>query len=448
MEIAELPVEQPAASSRKHPKVYPAREHAPVDVPLSDLLDARGRLRLNPDVEAKGYFTIQLTKGLVRLQARGFVGLIPLNDRVVVDVRPRVPVANLGRLLRMSGYIPPFLDAERGYMTDPTWNESLVDLYARWLASRIDAIASAGLLRGYERREETSSFPRGRIQTDATLTRLRPRGIRHRAVSSWFERTADIPANRCLKYAAWFIAGRLSRVGSRTASRRELLQRLSALYELFASVPLDHSLAFLDDPLVTGARPLPSVREYYRPALDLGVAIIRHHAIDVEAKRQVLDLPSMVLNMDKIFESYLRNTLRAEAKRADWGVEVLDGNTAGKKLLFDNPPTEHAKPDIVCRDGDGRWPIVVEVKNVPVKGNSSRAAIEQVTTYAATYRCNCVVLAHPRRRHQNWAGLRLQGNIGELAIYQYVFDLNAPDLVTQEREFGEAMFDLCPGESG
>jgi 5-methylcytosine-specific restriction enzyme subunit McrC len=440
---AELPGEQLTAGSKKHPRVYHVREYEPVDVPLSDLLDARGRLRLNSDVEAKGYFTVQLVKGLVRLQARGFVGLIPLNDRVVIDVKPRVPVASLGRLLRISGYIPSSLGAERAYAKDPAWNESLVDLYARWLVSRIDVIASAGLLRIYDRREETSSFPRGRIRTEATHTRLRPRGVRHRAVSSWFERTADNPANRCLKYAVWFLAGRLSIMGSRTASRRELLQRLNTLYGLFSSIPLDHSLAFLDDPFVSGARRLPSLREYYRPALDLGVAIIRRHAMDIEAKHQIFDLPSLVLDMNKIFESYVRNTLQVEEAKVNLEVEILDGNTAGKKLLFDDPPSEDATPDIVYRDGDGRWPLVIEVKNVPVEGGSSRAAIEQVITYAATYRCSCVVLAHPRGTHQTWSGLRLQGNIGELAVYQYGFDLGAEDLESQEREFRVAMLDLC-----
>ena len=90
---AALSAEQPARAPAKHPIVYRVREYDPVDVPLSDLLNAKGRLRLNPDVESKGYFTVQLTKGAVRLQARGYVGLIPLNDRVVIDVKPRVESA-------------------------------------------------------------------------------------------------------------------------------------------------------------------------------------------------------------------------------------------------------------------------------------------------------------------------------------------------------------------
>lgn len=444
---AALPAEQPARAPAKHPIVYRVREYDPVDVPLSDLLNAKGRLRLNPDVESKGYFTVQLTKGAVRLQARGYVGLIPLNDRVVIDVKPRVPVGNLGHLLRVSGYVPSSLGAERPYATDPAWNESLVDLFAGWLAARVDVIASEGLLLLYKQREEATSFPRGRVLAGATLTQLRSRGIRHQAVSSWFARTADNPANRCLKYAIWFLAGRLATLGSRTASRRQLLQRLGALYELFASVPLDHSLSFLSDPLVTGARAVPSLRPYYRPALDLAMAIVRRYAVDVEVTHRGVDLPSMVLDMDSIFEAYLRNTLQAEAARAGWRVAVLDGNTAGKKPLFDDPPSENATPDIVFRTAEHRWPLVIEVKNVPVNGNSNRVAIEQAITYAAAYRCNRVVLAHPRARNQDKARLRLQGRIGDLAVYQYVFDLEAADLLVEESKFADSMFDLCSTDS-
>jgi len=155
----------------------------------------------------------------------------------------------------------------------------------------------------------------------------------------------------------------------------------------------------------------------------------------------------MVLDMDSIFEAYLRNTLQADAERAGWGVAVLDGNAAGKKPLFDHPPSENATPDIVFRTAEHRWPLVIEVKNVPVNGNSNRGAIEQAITYAAAYRCNRVVLAHPRARNQDKARLRLQGRIGDLAVYQYVFDLEAADLLAEESKFVDSMFDLCRTDS-
>jgi 5-methylcytosine-specific restriction enzyme subunit McrC len=430
--------------ARRRFHVYPAVEHELLDVPLDALLDSRGRLVVNEDVEAKGYFTVQLARGAVRLQARGFVGLIPLNERVAIDVRPRVPVRNLGRILRVSGHVPRSLGSERRYRTHPEWNESLVDLYAGWLIDRLEVIASEGLLRDYVRRGDSSSFPRGRIRTDATLTRLRTRGVRHKAVSNWFERSADNEANRCLRYAVWFLAGRLSGAGPRTAGRRELLQRLGALFEVFSSADLDHSLAFVHDPVVTGARSLPSLRDYYRPALDLALMIVRQHAVDMEAKRRALVLPSIVLDMDKVFEGYLRNLLREEVVRAGRGRKVLDGNTDAKKLLFDRPPSELATPDIVFREGNGDCPLIIEVKNVPVKSVSKRSALEQAITYAASYRCKSVVLAHPCTASQE-SGLRLQGRIGGLSVHQFIFDLGAADLSKEEEEFKRAVFGLLSG---
>jgi 5-methylcytosine-specific restriction enzyme subunit McrC len=430
------------------PEVHSVREHQTVDVPLGDLVDPSGRLRINPEVEAKGYFTVQLKKGQVRLSATGYVGLIPLNDRIVIDVRPRAPIGDLGRLLRISEHAPPALAVDRDYEWDPAWNESLLDLYAYWLVERIEEVTVSGLLRDYMRHEEVTSFPRGRIHTDATQTRLRTRGNHHQAVSSWFERTVDNDPNRCLKYAMWFIAGRLAKLKPRTAKRGRLLQRLSALYARFDGVPLELSLSFLSDPMVTGARQMPSVRSYYRPALDLSVAIIRRHAFGLKATSKDLRLPSIVLDMNKIFEAYLRTVLRRQLAAPRLDAQVLDGNKEGKKPLFDAPPSEDATPDIVCRDREsGSCSLIVEIKNIPAQGNPPRDSIEQAITYAAAYRCDRVVLAQPRGYRQEFSGLRLHGRIGDLAVYQYVFDLNPSHLALEEEAFAEAMLRLMAESS-
>jgi 5-methylcytosine-specific restriction enzyme subunit McrC len=447
MEVEALePREAEIAEDPQKPKLYRIPEHAPADVPLTDLLDASGRLRLNPEVESKGYFTIQLHKGRVRLQARGFVGLIPLNERVVIDVRPRVPISNLSRLLRLSRHLPDVLPAERGYALDDAWNESLLDIYARALITHFQRIASAGLLRDYERRQADSSFPHGRLLAGETVTRVRSRGISHTATMSWHERSVDNACNRCLKYAIWFLATRYIRLRASPHARRELHQQLNALHPVLSGVKLDHSLQFIEDPLVRGTRPLPTLRTYYRRALDIAVAIILEHAVEVESNKrpESLRLPSLILNMSSLFEAYLRNTLRSRAKADGWNARVLDGNTEGKKLLFDHAPSEDATPDIVVRDlATGECSVLIEVKNIPVKYWSPRAAIEQAVTYGASYRCNRVVLAHPCDSDHEPQGLRLLGRIGDLAVYQYLFNLGTADLVTEENCYGRAVGQLA-----
>jgi len=433
-----------APDAKPAPIVYNLEEYATAEVPLSDLVDDDGQLRLNSDVQARGYITVQLIKGRVSLQATGCVGLIPLNERVVINVVPRVPVANLSRLVRVSRYMPDSLLSERGYERGDEWNESLLHLYARTVIERVEMIASSGLLREYRRDEVDTSFPRGRVLLGPTYGRLRPKGITYKVTTSRFEHTSDNAANRSLKYTIWFLADWLNRLPRTTGGHRELLLRLGTLYELFGGeVPLDHSLAFLRDPQVRGARPLPSLRQYYRPALDIAVAIVLEHAIKFEGEKTAVELPSLVLNMSKVFEGYLRAVLRTHAVNSSWDVEVLDGNTEGKKPLFDQAPSEDATPDIVLRDRrDGRYPVIVEVKNIPADGNSSRSAIEQAVTYAAAYRCDRLVLAHPRGHGQAFSGLRLQGRIGGLSLYQYVFNLASDSLDNEDSRFSQAIVGL------
>jgi 5-methylcytosine-specific restriction enzyme subunit McrC len=345
-------------------------------------------------------------------------------------------------------HAPDLLLRSRKYAHDPLWADSLLDAYAYGLLDRMDEIASNGLLREYQRRVETTSFPRGRILTGSTIRQLHVRGIRHQAVASWFERDPDNAANRCLKYALWFLAQRLSReVSTAGKQRRHLLDRMAPLYAMFSEVTLDHSLAFLRDGLVTGERRLPSLRAYYRPALDIATAIILEHGVKVEAAGDSIRLPSLVLNMNRLFEHYLRNALRIQGDQQEWKHEVLDGNTDGRALLFDGTPSEDATPDIVLRDpATSRCPLIVEVKNVPLKGlHSDRSAIEQAVTYGVSYRCNRVVLAHPRSHSGDFTGLRLQGKMGELAVYQYVFDLSTDPLESEEAQFAAAIRELMAG---
>jgi 5-methylcytosine-specific restriction enzyme subunit McrC len=339
-------------------------------------------------------------------------------------------------------HAPDLLLRSRKYAHDPLWADSLLDAYAYGLLDRMDEIASNGLLREYQRRVETTSFPRGRILTGSTIRQLHVRGIRHQAVASWFERDPDNATNRCLKYALWFLAQRLSReVSTDGKRRRHLLDRLAPLYAMFSDVTLDHSLAFLRDGLVTGERRLPSLRAYYRPALDIATAIILEHGVKVEAAGDAIRLPSLILNMNRLFEHYLRNALSIQGREQQWEHEVLNGNKDGRKLLFDDAPSEDATPDILLRDRiTRRCSLIVEVKNVPLKGiHSDRSAIEQAVTYGVSYRCNQVVLAHPRSYSDDSSGLRLQGRMGDLTVYQYVFDLSTDPLEDEEARFAAAI---------
>lgn len=422
------------------PRVIPCEEQGPVEIPLEDVLEPSGRVRLNPQIQRGDFFAVSLKAGKLSLRARGYIGYIPLTQDIVVHVRPRVPISNLTRLVNLSGTPPTPLTSIRSYATTEEWTDSLLDIYAAALIDRVETILTAGLMREYVRREEVSSFPRGRVLVHQTNQKLRPRGIRHAAAIAWFDRTADIAVNRCIRYALWVLARRYIALTSQSKHQRPLHRRLNALFAVFGDVELDHTQSFLASPEVTGQRPLPTLRAYYRDALDVSRAIIEQRAVLIESPAGPLRLPSIVLNMNYVFEAYVRNVLRIYAETNGWPETVLDGNEEGKKDLFNERPSELATPDIVVSGPDGTARLVLEVKNVPVKDLfSERDAIDQTATYALSYRTTRAVLVHPRKSSFQTAGLRLLGVIDDIEIYQYRFDLGATQIERQEELFGEAI---------
>src|SRR5438105_4267605 len=82
------PIEESSTSGRN---LYSAEEYGVVQLPLAQVLEG-DQLRLYPEVTAKGYFSVAANGAQLLLRAGHHIGLIPINDRVAIDVRPRIPL--------------------------------------------------------------------------------------------------------------------------------------------------------------------------------------------------------------------------------------------------------------------------------------------------------------------------------------------------------------------
>ncbi len=69
---------------------------------MSEVLSTTGALDILPDVKSKSYFEIDYRAGQLLLVAGKYVGLIPINSRVVIDVRPKVALKGLLRILNLA----------------------------------------------------------------------------------------------------------------------------------------------------------------------------------------------------------------------------------------------------------------------------------------------------------------------------------------------------------
>lgn len=428
---------------------YECEEYGTVPIALSELLDENGDLDMHDEVQ-NGYFQAYFQRKTVHLRAEGYVGYVPINDRVVVYIRPRVPLANLTRLAHISNVQLRVLSTARGYESFDSWSDSLADLYARELCTQARTLVGNGLLKEYQRREQTTSFPFGRLDVGRTVQRQLGRNVRHRAETTYFQRSADNAVNRCIKYALWSLAqhyiGTKPSTKEAKAEKRSRLQDLNNLYPAFDSVELDHSLAFLDDPVVQGSRELPSLRAYYRPSVDVAAMVARRQGLNLETATSAnIRLPSLTVHMPTVFEEFLRNVLSQHAVANGWDADVVGGDDdPGTIPLYDTRSDPVANPDIIVRPHDqSARPLVMDVKYVPAKDLPKRESVEQVVTYAAAYGTGRVVLIHPCMEGQA-SGLTNLGRIGPVEVKVYRFNLGAEDLESEIAAFCTSVETLLP----
>lgn len=450
----------PGAMQGNGRKSYPVEEHGVVSVPFEDLM-TNGTLDLYPEVTGKNLFSVGLSKDSLVFRAAGYVGKIPVNDRVLIEVQPRVPFANLERVLRISLREPLSLAPhKRSYAEDARPTPSLLRSFADALVGALAAVEAGGLHRQYVRETADTSYPRGRILMSETMRRHEARGIHHRATVSWFEPSVDTAPNRCLKYAVWYLARQFQHAG-RDPDNRALVGRLSRLYRLFDGVRLDTRRDFLSSPLILDPGKLPSTRAYYYQALRLATIIARDSGVAFGERGGDVDLTSMVVNLEKVFEEYLRLVLAGRLDDARIGIRVLDGNDTGfgggAKRLFDIKNQDeigkkrNATPDIVLRRSDAdessaRHPAILDVKYKIFEPGADRDDIDQVVTYGASYGAPNLVIAHPHHKKSKH-GLQTVGRIGSMALYQYAFDLSADRLDEEEEAFASSVGSLIADDA-
>ncbi|MGA4779810.1 5-methylcytosine restriction system specificity protein McrC [Cellulosimicrobium sp. AB352] len=433
--------------------VRSAREYGEVDLEPSDILDADGNLLVLEWVRDR-YVTASFRKGRPYIQALGVCGVFPLTDRVIVHVQPRFPSENMTRMVNACGYVPTAIRAFRTYGVDEEASAWISDTLADSFLDTLDVIRQRGLMKEYVRESESSSFPHGRIDSTKTMQRLASRGIKHRAAYSWWERSADITVNRCLRAALRKLHARYDRTsgpGQRRQRRqfakgeRHRMARIASGMSLLRYVQDDPNHMCLRDRRVRGLQELPEPRSYYRAALDLAVAILMDRGVDLDRPGATLRLPSVVINSETLFEEYIRTSLKD--RFADLGVEVVDGNQAEGHLPLYTEPTAamtglvpeapawketpaKTQPDVLFRDFRGRVPLVADVKYTLVTDSAKRASVEQVILYAVRYGCRVAMTIHPRP-HGGEAGLRVSGRIGDVLVLQYRIDLSALDFAEE-----------------
>lgn len=421
-------------------KTFTAFERQPTSIPISEVLAPNGALEIFPEVHSKGYFDLDFRGGELVLVSGKYVGHIPLNSRVLVDIRPKVGIVRLSQLLEKAHEPLQCLDFyKRAYKTDELRGDTIFEVLVRALVEAVKKIATEGVFKENVHVGGDLSTIRGRVNVIETVRRLNARGIQTRASCNYFEFQIDNAPNRLIKYALWYSGNHLATIKS---ENRVLRRELAELYRYFESVPLDVSMRFISRVRsYLSSRHIPSTRDYYLEACDIALAIISDSGLDLLGEGRDIHLASFLLDMESVFEQYIRNVLKDASPMVRSGRVVMDGNKEGRGWLFSDAKSHEARPDFFVK----RNAVVEVLGDVKYKPRISEQDRYQVIAHSLSFGAQKALIVMPGANAED-SRLERLGKVGTnpgVDLYVYRFNLEAQDLEPEEAKFADAVYALA-----
>jgi 5-methylcytosine-specific restriction enzyme subunit McrC len=437
--------EYPVITKRQ---VFVGEEQGEIPVPI-ELIFKDGKLDIYEDVLRRNFFRLFLKTNKLIFQAAGFLGIIPINDSVAIEVRARVPVDNLERLLQLTPqYTPEILRGRlRNFGLNSVTVPSLLDLLATRLLDAVKEVRAEGLHYLYTQRVHFNSSPAGRILPFQSAKLQNSTGRRLAVASSAFVRTFDTAPNRCLRLSVKILhdvyQGMRNRKGARV-----IASQLAIAGSYLEIAKLDYSLDFLSDPLVRNPWLLPTTRSSYSSALSVAKMILKNQSVNIRSQGPDILLSSLLVNMEEVFEGYLRAVLTKHLNTNE--LSVLDGNLnepAGAARPFFDEDTikgRPATPDVVIGrlSPQASTELLIDAKYKPVQNLPDREDINQILAYTLVYGCGRVALAY-RRRRATESNIMSIGTVAGIEIFKISVDLGAVDLQEEEKQLADAIRPFC-----
>ena len=424
--------------------VYKAIERGELAIPLQNIVDENGEVTVLSDVQAHGYFDITFRKNQLHLTAGHFIGQIPLNDNVIIDVRPKVPIRNLVNLVGKSGRDIKLLDFyTRTYAGLKNPPENIFEFLCRCLSMELRWIVKEGVYREYVRLEESTTMPRGRLLFGRTIGRRWSKGEAYKLDVSYFQLTPDTPHNRLIKYTLWYCLHHVQALGG---FDNKLLRELSMYHAMFAPVALDRSRSFVEPIMLTLAKEkLPVIRHYYENIERVCLAIIENVGMDLMCQGRDYETASFIMNLADVFEGYVFYIAKRAALEYDRSVRVLDGNAEGKRFLFRDSTRYEAKPDVTFERGS----VVLLVLDSKYKEKLGESDRYQIISHALAYNANVAIHVLPGTALS--AGLEYVGTVGNKAsikLYAYRLDIESEALDQAEKAFCASIAEILSDQDG
>lgn len=344
-------------------EIVECEEFGEIEVRISRLLE-NGELALDPRIQGRGYLNVALAKGQVLFRADRHVGLIPINSHFAVRVRPRASIANLSYMIAHSGVAPVAIPAySRGYLPRFEGAANVEQIYRRSLVAGANRIVERGLMKTYQKDENPPKW-RGRLLASETVRRHVSKGIKYRKEFSFSTLSLSSIENIAMRAALLQLTRWLEaedRKSPDLTEARRLERHFSAVSEW------TEPTSALVSQLGRRIGVLPPQLAYYRDPLWMAFLMLQRAIPDVGADGSVA-LDSLITDVSKVFEAYVRRGLVDRADREAW--RITDGNLRPSSFFTDNG-TYEVKPDIVV-SAHGKPIAVLDAKYKPSPKENDR----------------------------------------------------------------------------
>jgi 5-methylcytosine-specific restriction enzyme subunit McrC len=429
MQLRSLAWTEPLAQSTK---IIQAFERGECSLSLTDFLDGDGAFRLLEFAQNRIFVEVRHAGDSLKLRIGGIVGRLPLNEKMALDIEPKFPIQNLSRIIeraRISGAkIAPIDRIYKAIVRSEYSTDALVRSFAVYLRE----LLQIGIHKGYERSARVGQ-PRPRLDIRRTQQLYWSRGDWGTAAMVSFDLTADNEVNRLLKRACMLAYSLARGMADCEETRATLREGLLVLARVDAS-----KLNLITFDAVAALRSVPSFREKYNYVIPIAMTLLRGGNILHESALRGLEMPSFLIEMDPLFECYIRNTLHSHFEDHESEIFVRDGNLPKwqRKLLRDNHQYP-VKPDIVFLRRSLPPLAIADVKYKPKPREEDRY---QIIAHALSYQVKRAVLIYPAAENGP-SGMRRLGQTGAdghaIDLYEYYFDL-AADLQASEAAMSAA----------
>ncbi|MBB6451047.1 5-methylcytosine-specific restriction enzyme subunit McrC [Geomicrobium halophilum] len=333
------------------------------------------------------------TDGKWKLTPQGWVGFLPLSKEEGIQLRPKVPLANLFQMLEYAYQLKSFHFLDGSVQSETV--QKLFERLAVHLATQVSTRTRKGLYRQYMDQIDEGPFLRGKMDVQHRIRNAWNVNIR----SEYQEHEADIEDNRILLWTLYKI---MQSGICREPSLLVLRHAYRGLKDAASLTPMSASAC-------TG-RIYNRLNQDYKPMHALCRFFLEN--IGAHHTRGDRTMSPFIVNMAQLFESFVAEWLKLHLPK-NYELKTQENVKLGQDGAV------RFAIDLVIYDRElDRVKCVVDTKYKNT-GTPESADVSQVVTYAVMKDCKEAVLLYPTEDVDP-----LDEYVGDIRVRRLGFDLS------------------------